>query len=80
MQMLNASEITTEQMVDSLYSRVCPACGGQKGDQKTLCFECYGHLRRPKQEALYRRVGSGYEAAVREAMGALGAEQWHDPS
>jgi DnaJ-class molecular chaperone len=75
--MMEVSEITTEQMVESLYSRTCPACGGRKGEQKTFCFECYERLRREKQSALYRRVGAGYESAVRDAMTALGWDRWH---
>jgi hypothetical protein len=62
----------TADLVDSLQGRVCPACGGMKKAKQTLCARDYYRLRPDQREALYRRVGEGYEEAFDDAMRTLG--------
>lgn len=76
--MIEASDITKRQMIDSLYSRTCPACGDRKGEQKTFCYSCYGSLPARLKSSLYARVGSGYEPAVIQSMQALKADKFHE--
>jgi tRNA(Ile2) C34 agmatinyltransferase TiaS len=69
--------IDTRTALDSLRSTVCPACGKTKGNGKTLCMKCFCKLPGPLKERLYRRIGNGYEVAVRDALNVLGASELH---
>ncbi len=58
-------------LVRSLRCTVCPACGCSKGANNTFCRACFLALAKPLRDALYRRLGEGYEAAVHAALHAL---------
>jgi hypothetical protein len=59
--------MTVTEAVATLRSNRCGGCGKKKGAMQSFCFECYRLLPDHMQRALYRRVGSGYEAAHEEA-------------
>lgn len=61
------------QLVRSLHSMVCPACGRRKKYGHTLCGRDYRALPPLMRTALYLRIGAGYERAITEAMDRLGA-------
>lgn len=75
--MITAEQLTRRVLVDSLYSRVCPACGDRKGEQKTFCYSCFCSLPSQLKAATYNRVGKGYEKAVLDCMNQLKAEKVH---
>ena len=70
-------DLTTAAVLDSLASKLCPACAGKKHCRQTLCGRCYSALAFPLQRALYRRLGSGYQEAVVTAMKALRRGEFH---
>lgn len=65
------SRMSASQMIRSLSSGDCPACGGRKREKMSLCNGCYHKLDKDVQRRLYSRIGCGYEAAFREAIKAL---------
>lgn len=65
--------VTTKDLLRSLASTVCPACGGKKNASMTLCSRDYHRLPATTAVALYRRVGAGYEEAIAEAFRYLRA-------
>lgn len=69
----------TVQVLASLTSRTCPACGKLKMPKRTLCQLCYRGLPKPLQIALYARAGRGYESNVQQAFDALGLTEFHLP-
>jgi hypothetical protein len=69
----------TRDLLASLSSTVCPACGQLKGSRMTLCRQHYYALPNPMRKALYNRVGEGYEEALAAALDYLGADQFHLP-
>lgn len=71
--MTTAPDTTT--LVHSLASRICPACGRMKKARQTVCATDYYRLRPDQRDALYRRVGQGYEEAFADAMNTLGVER-----
>jgi hypothetical protein len=78
--MITREQLPTQILVDSLYSKVCPACGDRKGAEKSLCYSCYGALPPNFKRALYNRVGHGYAEAMLEALNFLEAEKVHMPT
>lgn len=72
--------IETNALISSLRSGVCPACGGAKKSAQTMCRSCYFKLPRMMRDALYDRVGAGYEQAFDEAMQRLGVTEPHIPT
>jgi hypothetical protein len=58
-------------LIDSLRSKICPACGGAKKPRNTFCSNCYLTLPKPMRVHLYDRVGDGYEEAVTAACDKL---------
>jgi hypothetical protein len=42
-------------------------CGKPKQSGKSFCYSCWSKLPSEIQRALYKRIGSGYEAAYDEA-------------
>ena len=62
---------TVRELVESLQSEVCPACQGRKWEGKSVCIRCWRRLPAEIRQALYRRVGQGYEEAVGAALEAL---------
>lgn len=67
---------TKQELLDSLYSKTCPACGQRKREQQTFCGDCYHELPKRQQLALYRKFGRGYEQAVTDALNELDAEEF----
>ena len=63
--MINAS---TQQLVASLRSFICPGCQGCKDQKKSFCGACFQLLSKDQQQALYRGIGQGYEKAFAEAL------------
>lgn len=64
--------LDARDLVRSLRSTVCPACGGAKSSGMTLCQSDYYRLPAHARKRLYRRVGEGYESAFHAAMAELG--------
>ncbi len=62
---------STADLIRSLRSGICPACGAGKKRRNTFCGDCYYKLDRPLQAALYKPVGGGYETAVNTALRKL---------
>lgn len=56
--------------LDSLLSKRC-ACGSFKAPRMALCGPCYGHLTRDQQQALWQKIGHGFEEALRVAVARL---------
>ena len=63
------------KLIASLRSTTCPACGGFKQPNQTMCRRDYSKLSGPQKRALYKRVGEGYEAAVADALKTLGVTE-----
>lgn len=70
---------TRVELVISLRSDVCPACGGAKMPGQTLCRKEYSRLPKPGRMRLYQRLGHGYEDAVQWALEQLGATEFQLP-
>jgi hypothetical protein len=71
--------ISDRDLVKSLQSVVCPACGGKKKRGHTFCGRDYFRLTHDMREALYNRLGHGYAEAVADAMEHLGAVDFSIP-
>jgi predicted amidophosphoribosyltransferase len=71
---------TPLELVRSLNSTLCPSCGRAKKASKTLCGGCYFTLPQDLRDALYCRLGEGYEEAVDAALLRLGVRTPHLPS
>jgi hypothetical protein len=67
------------ELVRSLASTKCPACGGVKKRSHTFCSRDYYRLAGPKRNALYNPLGHGYAEAVAAAMTTLGATTFLNP-
>lgn len=74
---IEMNRVDTAELILSLNSGLCPACGGQKERHHSLCSGCYFRVPNDKRHALYRRIGRGYEAAFAAAMSEMKAEQFH---
>ena len=68
-------QLAPRQLIASLRSTRCLACGGAKNSRMTFCGRDYHRLSQPLKRALYARVGEGYEQAVREALAFLEVSQ-----
>ncbi len=66
---------TTRDLLRSLWSTVCPACGGGKRGKQTFCRACYYRLNPALRSRLYALIGQGYESAFASAMDFLGAKR-----
>lgn len=71
--------ITTTELIRSLQASVCPACGKHKRRAMSFCGPCFYRLPKPLRDALYLRVGKGYEQAMQDALVNLGVEQMNLP-
>lgn len=71
--------LTEEELIASLQSEICPACGRSKMFGQTLCRKQYNLLPREMQRALYQRLGEGYAEAVDAALSHLGVQRVHLP-
>lgn len=65
---MNATE---HELLASLKSGTCPACGDAKKLRQTLCLNCYRGCKRATQKSLYSRLGQGYAEAVEQAFADL---------
>jgi hypothetical protein len=59
----------------SLSGTQCPACGGVKKSNQSLCFRDFRSLEQDMQRKLWRRVGAGYEEAFEAALEFLKLEK-----
>ena len=66
-------------LIESLRSHRCPACGRGKRPKQTLCGHDYASLPRVAKQALYQTLGRGYEHAFSNAMNLLGVKDPHWP-
>jgi len=57
-----------QQIIDSLASDVCGACGRVKRRRMSHCRACYYRLPAPMRTALYREWGHGYEEAYEASI------------
>ena len=53
--------------IDELNSEEC-ICGKEKVPGNSFCYTCYKSLPLRMREALYQRLGCGYEAAYDKAV------------
>ena len=58
---------TARDLIHELYAEQC-RCDRPKERGETFCKRCYFNLPKPMRQALYRRVGEGYEAAYAAAV------------
>lgn len=68
---IECGKVTDRQLVRSLRSARCPACGGPKDAGKTFCGLDYFNLTQATRKSLYRLIGDGYREAVLCAMAQL---------
>lgn len=59
--------------IKSINSNECPGCDSYKKERKSFCYKCFKSLPNDMQRALYKRFGSGYEAALDDALKYLEA-------
>ena len=71
MQNPDPAMFTSTELITSLQSNICPACSKAKKPRHALCFQCWRLLPHEQRDALYDRVGQGYEAAFDQAMRTL---------
>lgn len=69
----------TRDLVASLASKTCPACGGAKNPRHTFCSRDYYVLPPDLRTRLYNRVGDGYAEAVSAALVRLGRREFIRP-
>jgi hypothetical protein len=69
--------LTNKQLLESLKSNVCLACGQTKRAKQTLCGHCFFCLPVQERAALYDLLGSGYAEAVDDALNYLRVETPH---
>jgi len=71
-----ADQLSAPNLLRSLASATCPACGHAKEYHKSLCLDCYRYLSPDRQHALYQRIDHGYDRAMLEALKVLGAKRF----
>lgn len=65
------SEISNQRRLEilgSLKSTKCAACGQPKKAMRSHCQRCYFALTPELRRGLYQRFGSGYEEAYEESL------------
>lgn len=60
--------MTDHEILDSLASDKCAACGNRKRRKQSHCSRCYFKLPPEMRQALYNRFDSGYQEAFRASM------------
>jgi hypothetical protein len=65
----------SHKILEDFVGEVCSGCGGKKKPRMSHCRNCYFALPEGMRRALYRRFGSGYEAAFRESTEWLRARK-----
>lgn len=73
------SEATDRDLVESLRSTVCPACGRTKKTRQTLCLSDYRRLPHGQRVALYDLLGDGYREAIGAAFVTLKVSEFRTP-
>lgn len=71
-----SEELTRErrlEILQSLGSTRCAACGGLKEPRRSHCQSCYYALPPYMRRSLSQRFGSGYEEAFEESLAYLTA-------
>lgn len=68
------------QLILSLNSQICPACGKNKKRGQTFCGGDYHALPVAFRKALYNRIGWGYEQAFDDALLSLDVTDPHWPA
>ena len=66
--MITAKDLPRHQLLRSLQSTICPACGETKITHQSLCKGDYYALPKPMQRALYLRIDHGYAEALADAL------------
>ena len=61
------SNLDTGDLVRELVGTAC-RCGKKKSARQTFCRACYFSLPKAMQQALYNRIGHGYEQAYAAAV------------
>ena len=69
-------KVSRGQLIDSLRSDRCPACGGTKKPGQTFCRADYRRLTAAEKHRLHDPVGNGYEEAVAAALVRQGVSSW----
>jgi predicted amidophosphoribosyltransferase len=73
--------IPPEDLLRDLMGTTCSACGAAKQVRQSFCKRCYRSLPHPMRQALYRRMGAGYEEAFAAAFDRLtGVRSTNDPT
>ncbi|HWT00227.1 MAG TPA: hypothetical protein VN256_08265 [Pyrinomonadaceae bacterium] len=67
------SDERRRQILESLGSAVCEACGGPKEPKLSHCGSCFYRLSPAIRKALYLPFGKGYEHAYEGSLRVLGA-------
>jgi hypothetical protein len=70
------TELTRErrgEILESLGSTVCGACGKSKRPKMSHCRACYYALPPKMRSALYQGFGDGYEEAYEQSLDFLSA-------
>jgi hypothetical protein len=62
------------RLVRELEGKKC-FCGARKAPMATFCSNDYFALPKPMRDALYNRIGEGYEEAVSDARKYLEAQK-----
>lgn len=68
------TELTRErrrEILESLGSTTCGACGKSKRPKMSHCRSCYYALPPKMRSALYQGFGAGYEEAYEESLSFL---------
>lgn len=66
----SGSGASTHGLVQELKGLVC-RCGAPKNAAHTFCGKCYFALPLNRRQALYQRIGEGYEEAYAAALAVL---------
>lgn len=61
---MKVEEIDDMELLESLGSTICPACGNEKNRKQTLCYKDYSRLTKEEKQNLYNLVRGGYKEAV----------------
>lgn len=61
---------TTRELLAELAGTTCQ-CGNVKAKRQTFCRSCYFGLSPKLRNALYNRIGEGYEQAYAKAVAVL---------
>ena len=65
--------MSARELIRELGGTTC-RCGSRKQSRQTFCRRCYYKLPPPMRQALYNRVGNGYEHAYEQAEEYLAGE------